>query len=137
VLWNRQNCSQSSRREKYLKTMEFLQTVYCIGISVENHPKRFWISQIGPIFLVENLRWSSAFEKSETILQIELKIYQINTKNIGKCSNYNIKPFMKDILWFLIFQKAKLRHAFFTRIMGPIWLTQKPFGWFLRWFRGN
>ena len=49
--------------EKYLKTMEFLKTVNCIGISVKNYPEVFGFIQIGQLILVENACWSSAFWK--------------------------------------------------------------------------
>ena len=62
------------------------------------------------------------FEKSGTISLNWIKNMNIQTRIY--------KNLWKDNLWFLIFQKAEFRQAFFTTIMGPIWLTQKPFGWF-------
>ena len=32
--------------------------------------------------------------------------------------------------WFLIFHIAELQHLFFTRIMGPIWMTSGTYGYF-------
>ena len=38
------------------------------------------------------------------------------------------KKLLKDNLWFLIFQKAELQHAFSTRIKGPIWINPRTYG---------
>ena len=63
VLWNRQNCPQSSRWEKYRTDGENSKNFCTIGINVKKYMYVPKFIQIGPIILVENVCWSSAIWK--------------------------------------------------------------------------
>ena len=63
VLWNRRNCPQSSRWEKYRKDGENSKNFSTIGMSVKKCMYVPKFIQIGPIILVENVCWSSAIWK--------------------------------------------------------------------------
>ena len=60
VLWNRRNCPQSSRWEKYLKEGENSKNYTTIGISVKNYLYVPKFVKIHSIILVENAYWRSA-----------------------------------------------------------------------------
>ena len=86
IYWRK--CPSTSSREKYPKKIKNSETVECIGISMKNYPKSFWISPIDHRIQVENACWKSAFLKSRNhelsrnnliYIYIDFIIYTLNS----------------------------------------------------------
>ena len=62
------------------------------------------------------------FEKSGTINCLFIISYIPSFQNLY--SQFNL------MIWSLIFQKAELQHSFFARVMGPIRMNSRSYGYF-------